>query len=133
MTGFQSLTVGSLLLLSLGALSCGSSRQLQSVKIDPATASGRAQFTATGTFSEPPSPAQLTSKDVLWCMGSSDGQCVGNANPGGSVDQNGMAQCLPLFRGTAVVLAGKPIKDPSPMPDAGPKMKVFGSAELTCP
>ena len=133
MTGPHSLTVGPLLFLSLAALSCGSSRQLQSVKIDPATASGHAQFTATGTFSKPPSPAQLTSKDVLWCMGSSDGQCVGNANPGGSVDQNGLAQCLPFFTGTAFVLAGKAIKDPSPMPDAGPKMKVFGSAQLTCP
>ena len=133
MTGLRSLSVGPLLLLSLAALNCGSGRQLQSVKIDPPAATSQAQFTATGMFSEPPSPAQLTSKDILWCMGSSDGHCVGNANPGGSVDQNGRAQCLPLFTGTAVVLAGKPINDPSPMPDAGPKMKVFGSAQLTCP
>jgi len=132
-TGLRSLTVGPLLLLSLAAASCGSGRQLQSVKLNPPTATSQAQFTATGTFSKPPSPAQLTSKDILWCMGSSDGQCVGNANPGGTVDQNGAAQCLPLFTGTAVVLAGTPIKQSNPMPDTGPTLKVFGSAQLTCP
>ncbi len=60
----------------------------------------------------------LTSKDVLWCVGSSDGRPVRAGMPTqavASVDQNGRAQCLPLFTGTAVVLAGKPIKDPSPM------------------
>src|SRR5438309_5242119 len=91
-----SVAVGPLLLLSLATLSCGSGRQLQSVKLDPPAANSQAQFTATGTFSKPPSPVTLTSKDILWCMGSmgsSDGQCVGNANPGGTVDQNGVAHC----------------------------------------
>src|ERR1700674_2249984 len=99
-------------LIALGIVGCGSSRQLQSVTLSPASAdsrnfpNGQVSFTATGAFSKKPSPVQLTSKDVTWCVGSSSGMCVGNINPGVTVDQNGLAQCLPGFTGTATILAG---------------------------
>jgi hypothetical protein len=124
-------------LIALGIASCGSSRQLQSVTLSPASAdaqnfsSGQVPFTATGTFSKPPSPAPLTSKDVMWCAGSSSGDCVGNVNPGATVDQNGLAQCLPGFTGTVTILAGTGAT--ITMPDTGSQLKVFGAAQLTCP
>ena len=137
MTGFRSPLIGPLLLLSLAALSCGSSRHLQSVTLLPAAAEaqnfphGQVQFTATGIFSKPPSPKQLTNKDIGWCVGSESGGCDGNFNPGIALDQNGLAYCLPTFTGTAIVLAGTGI--PSSKPDFGGQLKVFGSAKLTCP
>jgi hypothetical protein len=70
--------------------------------------------------------------DVLWCVGSSNGACVGNANPGATLDQNGVAQCNPGFVGTATILAGTPSLVME-NPDSGPQLKVFGSARLTCP
>src|SRR5579862_8308846 len=100
---------GLLWLLVLSA--CGSGRHLRTVSITPATAdaqnspSGQVSFVATGTFSDPPSPVTLTSKDVFWCVGSSDGSCVGNINPGATVDQTGLAQCNSGFAGTANILA----------------------------
>jgi hypothetical protein len=131
-----------LLLLFLAATllssGCGNSRQLKSVAINPAAAdaksfaNGQVPFAATGTFSKPPSPSQLTSKDVQWCAGTSNGACVGNINPGISVDQNGVAQCNIGFVGTATVLAGTAASTPM-NPDGGSQLKVFGSAQLTCP
>ncbi len=126
-------------LLSLLAIAgCGGNRQLQSVSLNPASAdarnfpNGQVSFIATGTFSMPPSPVNLTSKDVFWCVGSSNGDCVGNVNPGANLDQNGAAQCNPGFVGTATILAGT---QSSVMvnPDRGPQLKVFGAAQLTCP
>jgi hypothetical protein len=127
---------GLLWLLALSA--CGSGRQLQTVSIAPATAdaqnspSGQVPFVATGTFSDPPSPVTLTSNDVLWCVGSSDGSCVGNINPGATVDQTGLAQCNFGFVGTATILAGTP-SSVMMNPDEGSQLKIFGSAKLTCP
>ena len=125
-------------LTTLGIVGCGSSRQLQSVTISPASAdaqnfpNGQVSFTATGTFSKKPSPQKLTSKDVTWCGGSSSGVCVGNINPGVTVDPNGLAQCLPGFTGTVTILAGT--ESSSMMnPDGGSQLKIFGAAQLTCP
>ena len=127
-----------LALTTLGVVGCGSSRQLQSVTISPASAdaqnfsAGQVSFTATGTFSKNPSPQKLTSKDVTWCAGSSTGMCVGNINPGITVDPNGLAQCLPGFTGTVTILAGA--ESSSMMnPDGGSQLKIFGGADLTCP
>jgi hypothetical protein len=128
-----------LVLLSvLSSSGCGSSRQLRSVALTPATAdaqsfpNGQVPFAANGTFSKPPSPTPLTNKDVVWCVGSSSGACVGNINPGATVDQNGVAKCSPTFAGTATILAGT---EPSQgvLPDGGSQLKIFGSAQLTCP
>jgi hypothetical protein len=126
------------LLATLVTSGCGSSRQLQSVALSPASADaqsfpgGQVPFSAKGTFSKPPSPSDLTSKDVVWCAGSSTGTCAGNIYVGAIVDQNGVAQCGLGFTGTATILAGK--GSAAPMnPDGGTQLKVFGSAKLTCP
>jgi hypothetical protein len=126
------------LLLLLAIAGCGSNRQLQSVSLSPASAdaqnfpNGHVPFIATGTFSKPPSPMNLTSKDVFWCVGSSNGGCIGNANPGANLDQNGVAQCNPGFVGTATILAGTQ-SSVMMIPDQGSQLKIFGSAQLTCP
>jgi hypothetical protein len=109
---------------------------LQSVNLSPASADaknfpgGQVQFTATGNFTVPPSPTPLTGQDVTWCVGSG-GQCAGNIATGAIVDQNGMAQCVPTFTGTATILAGTP--GVAMNPDEGAPLKIFGSATLTCP
>jgi hypothetical protein len=124
-------------LATLAASGCGS-RQLQSIALTPASAdakdypNGQIPLTATGTYSQPPSPVQLTSNEVVWCAGDTGGECVGNIVPPVTVDQNGLAQCGPTFVGTATVLAGT---QSSAMvnPDGGSQLKVFGSAQVTCP
>lgn len=116
---------------------CGDARKLQSVRLTPATAdaqtfpNGQVPFAAAGTFSKPPSPVALTSKDVVWCVGS-NGTCAGNIVAGATVDGNGVAQCIPSFTGTVTILAGKPSSS-MVIPDGGRALKVFGSAQLTCP
>jgi hypothetical protein len=128
----------SVLLAAILTSGCGSSRQLQSVSLSPATtdaqnySNGQVPFTATGTFSKPPSPSPLTSKDVLWCVGLSAGQCAGNINPGATVDQNGVAQCVPAFVGTTYIMAGT-AGTPTMNPDGSQPLKIFGTAQVTCP
>jgi hypothetical protein len=81
-------------------------------------------------FSKPPMPEPLTSDDVFWCVGS-NGICDGNVNAGASLTQNGVAHCNQNFVGTVTVLAGTSMR---PMnPDAGPRLIIYGSAQLTCP
>jgi hypothetical protein len=126
-----------LLVISLLSFGCGSGRQLESVALSPTTAdaqnfaNGQVPFSAAGKFSKPPSPQPLTGKDVTWCVGSSSGVCAGNINLGATVDQNGFAQCVAGFSGTATILAGK--APPAMKPDVGSQMSIFGSAQLTCP
>ena len=126
-----------LFVTSLLTAGCGSSRQLQSVALSPATANahdfanGQVPFSATGTFSKPPSPQRLTGSDITWCVGSSAGHCAGNINLGATVDSNGVAKCVPNFSGVATILAGK--ATPSINPDGESTLSVFGKAQLTCP
>jgi hypothetical protein len=131
------LSLSACLGMLFAALGCGSGRQLQSVALTPTTAdaqnfaNGHVQFTATGTFSQKPSPVLLTSRDVGWCVGSDSGTCPGNIASGAIVDQNGLAQCAPNFTGTVTVLAGS---GPAvTMPDGPSQLKIFGKAKLTCP
>ena len=144
MTGFRSRSLGLLLVLTLATLSCGSSHQLTSVSLQPASAdakdylNGQVQFTATGVFSSSNQPVTLTGKDVTWCYGGLanvgtpvSGICAGNVAQLVSVSQNGVAQCNSGFHGMGLVMAGVP--SGMPMPDAGQPMKVYGSATLTCP
>ena len=141
-TGSSLRVFGPLLLLSLATLSCGGSRHLQSVTLQPSAATaqnGQVQFSATGKFSAPPSPATLTSKDVTWCTGelasapnASPNSCIGNAAPFATVDQNGLATCSAASHGTGYILAGaQPVI--SMNPDGGSQFRVFGYATLTCP
>ena len=126
-----------LLLLVLATVTCGNNCQLQTVTLSPIAAdahnfpNGQVNFAATGNFNKPPSPVQLTSKDVGWCVGTSGGACAGNIATGATVDQNGVAQCVPGFSGTATVLAGT--GGTTSMPDTGSQRKIFGAAQLTCP
>jgi hypothetical protein len=135
----RSALAGSLVVLTvLMTLGCGSGRQLQSVTLTPPTAdaknfpNGQIPFVATGTFSKPPSPVNLTSSDIVWCFGDASGNCAGNIAPSVIIDQNGLAYCGPAFVGTATVLAGT---QSSMMvnPDGRSQLKVFGSAQVTCP
>jgi len=140
--GFRPRSVGALFLFSMAALGCGGGRHLESVTLQPSIAtaqSGQFQFTATGTFSAPPSPASLTSRDVSWCVGevssapgASPNSCVGFVIPFATVDQNGLATCNPNLHATGYILAGAhPIA--STIPDEGSQFKVSGYATLTCP
>ncbi len=127
----------SLLFLSaIALLSCGSSRHLTGINVSPATADaqsypgGQVPFAATGIYSQAPSPQQLDANSVTWCVGRSSGTCDGNVAIRVTV-QNGVAQCNQGFTGTVTILAGT-----QPMmsnPDGGSQLKVFGTAQLTCP
>jgi hypothetical protein len=139
MTRSVFLLAGLLVLIAALVLSaCGSNRQLKSVTLTPATADaksfakGMVSFAANGVFSKPPSPAPLTSKDIFWCVGNSSGECAGNINLGAIVDGNGVAQCNTGFVGTATILAGS-VASGSMNPDGGSQLKIFGTAQLTCP
>ncbi len=136
----------SLIFLSLIIVaSCGSTRQLQTVALSPAAAdakdfpNGQVQFSATGTYSGSSTPVPLTSKDILWCYGGpasvanpTAGVCAGNVVQWATVDQNGMAQCNAQSQGIALILAGT-VAGLSANPDGGQALKIFGSAQLTCP
>jgi hypothetical protein len=126
------------LVAALATSGCGSGRQLQSVTLVPAAAdakdypNGQIPMTATGTYSKPPSPVLLTSSDIVWCVGTSSGVCNGNIGSPVIVDLNGVAQCSVGPPGTATVLAGKP-SSTAVKPDGGFQLKVFASAQVTCP
>jgi len=135
---------GIVLFAVAATFACGNNRKLQSVSVTPVAADaksfpqGQVPFVATGTFSKPPSPAQLTSNEVLWCYGGltnvaspTPGLCAGDIAQFATVDLNGVAQCSPSFQGTVYILAGT-ASGPA-LPDVGPQLKIFGSAELTCP
>ncbi len=126
------------LVAALATSGCGSGRQLQSVTLVPASAdakdypNGQIPMTATGTYSKPPSPVLLTSNDIVWCVGTTAGVCNGNIGSPVMVDVNGVAQCSLGQTGTATVLAGKP-SSAAVKPDGGVQLKIFASAQVTCP
>ena len=146
MTGLRSCVFGFLLLSLSATMSCGG-HNLQSVTVTPSAAdaqqfpNGQVPFVAKGTFGGSSTPVTLTSKDIQWCYGGDasgatpvSGICAGNIAQFASVDQNGVAQCISGpegFQGSVYILAGVP--DNKMMVDAGPELKVFGSAVLTCP
>jgi hypothetical protein len=123
-----------LLLIATLVTACGDNRKLVSVSVAPSQVSAQSapvQFTATGTFSRPPSPVSPVN-GIVWCIGSVDGTCNGNINAGAIVDGMGKATCNPGFSGTVNVLAGTPAMA-SPNPDGAFPLKVFGTAALACP
>jgi hypothetical protein len=113
---------------------CGGNN-LRSVTVSPAVADaknfpgGQVQFTATGTYSGSSTPVPVNS--LTWCIGTSAGQCNGNIASAATVTNSGVAQCLPGSSATVTVLAGS--GGAAMMPDMGQQLKVFGSAQLTCP
>jgi hypothetical protein len=87
------LSCGLLLLVVASVLSCGANHgQLKSISISPAAATGQAQFTATGTYSD---GSKVSSLPALWSEGnpwvSSDVAPVGIV-----VTQSGLASCNPV-------------------------------------
>jgi hypothetical protein len=118
-------------------LACGT-RSLQSVNLSPpaAVADGSpVQFTATGYFSEPPSPVELPS--VSW------GVCYQNQRTTAvSVSADGLAKCTAGAVGTYTVLAvaqrsggcggnnGEVVANPC---GGAGECQVTGTAQLTCP
>ena len=126
------------LVLSLLALAgCGamntdmmnSNRMLMSMTVAPAAANGmnfamgQVQFTAMGTFSRPPSPAQVTFMAPF-----SGGWSVSDMNIA-TINQNGMAQCM--HTGMVTVTAQASTNSTS-MPGAM-STAVSATATLTCP
>jgi hypothetical protein len=121
---------GLLLLVVASVLSCGANHgQLKSISISPAAATGQAQFTATGTYSD---GSKVSSVPALWSEGnpwvSSDVAPVRIV-----VTQSGLASCNPVV-GTFTVVATAPV-DPhilvSQMGLTTPQVR--GTAQLTCP
>jgi hypothetical protein len=125
--------------LVLQTLGCGSSanmnsnRVLQSMVITPANAdaqtfpNGQVQFTATGTFSEAPSPAQITFQDPYtgtWAVMGTGAASIA------TISQTGLAQCVPGAAGKVTVMATVSSNSAN-----GPAMStaVTASTTLTCP
>src|SRR5689334_17602256 len=108
----------------------GGTRHLQAISVSPATATGSAQFTAKGMFSEPPSPVVLTTPQVAWCAGTPNGTCAEAINVPATVDASGTTQCLPGKSGTVTIVAFDPsTKPPQPVSRA----QIFETATITCP
>lgn len=126
-----------LALLALQALGCGSNnnsnRFLQSVSVTPATATahnfldGQVQFTATGTFTRPPSPAVLTFQSPYSGSFNVDSTMVKTVSMGtGTIT----VQCVQGASGTTTISAG------ACRNATGTGITctfASGSAELTCP
>ncbi len=133
------LSLLTLVLASLFALSCGASSQgqdpLQSITLSPATAdaqdypNGEVQFTATGNYIDP--SRTVTPLSAGW------GTCYQNASTNEvSVTAGGLAKCASGAVGTYTVWANDP---PNPnvgclaMTACGGGCFVAGTAQLTCP
>lgn len=112
--------------IELLAAGCGSSnRVIQSVTVTPATAdaqnfpNGQVQFTASGTYSQPPSPVALS--QAGWSL--SEGGIA-------TLTGNGLAQCVPGATGTVTVKAGVS----GPCSGTGcTAVQIVGTAQLSCP
>ena len=113
---------------------CGSSattnRILNSIAVTPPAAdaqnfpSGQVQFVATGSFSKPPSPA------VVPFIAPYSGSWL-SSNPNiATVNQSGVAQCVPGTSGAVTVTA---IASSNSAPGGAMSTAVSGTATLTCP
>lgn len=119
------------LLVACMMVACGTSHGplLQSVTISPATASGQAQFTATGFYSN---GSKVTPLPVLWFP--VQPWYVPPMNPvnHGSVDETGKAVCG--VTGSFSVFATAPVDPHFPLSQMTPTTpQVSGMAQLTCP
>ena len=128
---FASVTVAGI--TSCGGGMMGTSRQLQSIMVTPATAtatstSGGVQFTATGMYNM--NPMSVMSPPVVWSL-----MPFGSAQPqpaGVSLDANGMAHCSG-FVGTIPIVATAPMDPNTPLSMMTMMTRnVSGMAQLTC-
>lgn len=124
-------------LIAFSMLACSSGNQpqslphsiLQSISIDPTTASGQAQFTATGKYAD---GSKVTPLTALW---SDNNPWVQNEIvPKIALDANGGVSCNSAPAGTYAVWATAPIDSSVPISQLEPTtLQVHGTAQLTCP
>lgn len=120
--------------LALLQLACGNSspRTLLSATVTPAAATasnspnGIVQFTATGEFDRPPSPAAITSP--IWFVEPSAAYPADAA----SISSGGAARCKAGFVGTVTIHGGGEVCPVNPKMGI-PCQRVVGTARLTCP
>lgn len=114
-----------------GAMNSGSNRMLQSIAVTPSNANaqnfamGQVQFTATGTFSKPPSPALVPFSDPY-----SGSWGISNLSIA-TINQSGLAQCMPGKSGTVTITATASSNSATGMGQMS--TAVQGTAKLTCP
>jgi hypothetical protein len=129
MARFKVLLPTTLLLagIELVASGCanGGPRLLQSISVTPASAdahsfpNGQVQFTAMGTYSQPPSPSLITQSG--WSL--SDSNIA-------AISQSGLAQCNPGASGVVTVKASTS----GPCSGTGcTAVLLSGTAQLSCP
>jgi len=117
-------------LVAAALLACGSSRrQLQSITLNPATAHGQAQFTATGFYSDGSTVTPLPAKwftIMPWYKELNFVQFF-------DLDDTGKASCNGNA-GTFDVVASAPVDPHVPLSQMTPtSAQVSGRAHLTCP
>ena len=126
--GSLPVVISSILIVGCG-MSEGSNRVLESISVSRGSASaqsspgGQVQFTATGSFSKPPSPAQ-----VPFVAPYSGGWQTSDPSIA-TINDRGVAQCVGPA-GTVTVIA-----EASANSATGPAMSVGvrGTAQLSCP
>lgn len=127
------LTVLTLQMLGCGGSNMNSNRVLQSMVITPANAdaqnfsNGQVQFTATGTFSQAPSPAKVTFQSPYTGTWSLMGSGAGSV---ATIDQTGLAQCIPGAAGKVTVSA---IVSANSTNAPAMSIAVTATTTLTCP
>lgn len=116
---------------AVGCSAMNSNRVLQSIAVTPSNANaqnsamGQVQFTATGTFSKPPSPALVPFVDPY-----SGSWAISDLNIA-TINQSGLAQCMPGRSGTVTVTAIASSNSATGMGQMS--TAVQGTAKLTCP
>ena len=131
-----SIVVAVCVLAAIATVGCSSmnsmaNRVLQSMVISPATAdaqaspSGQVQFSAMGTFSKPPSPAPVP------FVAPYSGSWATSDLSVATIDQNGLAQCVPGAAGTVTISAIA--SSNAGMGTQNTSTAVSGTARLTCP
>jgi hypothetical protein len=117
--------------LGCGAMNSSQNRVLQSIAVTPASADaqsfsmGQVPFTATGTYSEPPSPAP-----VSFVAPYSGGWMVSDTRIA-TISQSGMAQCIAGATGTVTVTAKASANSGTGTQNIS--VAVSGTATLKCP
>ena len=117
--------------LGCGSMYSSSNRVLQSVSVTPANADaqnftmGQVQFTATGTFSQPPSPATVSFQPPYTGNWSSSNLSIA------TISQSGMAQCVAGAAGKVAIMAE--VSSNSATGGGQMSTAVSGKATLTCP
>jgi hypothetical protein len=113
---------------NIGCSAMNSNRVLQLMGITPSNATaqmGQMQFTATGTFSKPPSPSPVPFVDPY-----SGSWAISNLKVA-TISQSGLARCIPGASGTVMVTAIA--SSNSAMRIGQMSTAVQASARLTCP